>query len=154
MLWQTGHQTTPSRLKRTAVLLRVAVACAISLAGSAPARARSTGSLGMADLLERVKDVPKLADEIRSELKKNKLEEDKTGCIGFRFWHDWPNLVGVRAAPYECEIGDRTVVISARRVYLDADGKPVRVTGKASRKKATSFRESHFRWRWKPTVKP
>ncbi|MGE3989734.1 hypothetical protein [Pseudorhodoplanes sp.] len=108
----------------------------------------------MVDLLERVNDVPKLVDEIRSELKKNNLKEDETGCIGFRFWHDWPNLVGYRAAPYECEIGNRTITIDARRVYQDARGRPVRVTGKSARKKVTSFRESHFRWRWKPTAKP
>jgi hypothetical protein len=131
------------RIKRTVVALAGLIAFAI-----VPARAG--GSLGLGEVLAAVDKAPKLVAEIQMELSKNKLKPEDVTCIGARHGNHWTYLGGGRAAPYECEIGQRSLQIAADRVYFDSRGKLLGDLDKADPKRAKTFREDNFRWTWTP----
>ncbi len=108
------------------------------------------GSLGLDEVLVAVGKAPKLVAEIQAELSKNNLEPGDVICSGARHGNQWTYLGGGRAAPYECEIGKRSLQIEADRVYFDARGKSLGDLEKASPKRAKTFQESNFRWTWTP----
>jgi hypothetical protein len=124
-----------------------AVAVATLLAG-VPARAE--GSLGLDDVITAVAKSPKLVAEIQAELAKNNLKAEGVTCIAARHGNHWTYLGGGRAAPYECEIGKRTIRIEADRVYFDERGRLLGDLDKADPKHAKTFREDNFRWTWTP----
>jgi len=121
-----------------------------ALLGSAVAPASAGGSLGLDDVLEAVKTVPKLVAEIRAELDKANVKVTDVTCVGSRHGNHWTQLGGARAAPYECEIGPRALKIEADRVYFDGRGKPLGDLKKVSSKRAKTFREDNFHWTWTP----
>ena len=128
-------------IRRTALGLAGLVALA-----TVPASAG--GSLGLDEVLKAVETAPKLVAEIRSELEKNNLEPGDVVCGAGRHGNHWKYLGGGRAAPYECEIGKRTLEIEADRIYFDARGKSLGDLEKADPKRASTFRESNFKWTW------
>lgn len=113
--------------------------------------AQGGGSLGLDEVLEAVKADPKLVAEIQDELKKNGLKVDGLVCTGFRHGNQWVELSGVRAAPYECDIGKRQIVIQANRMYFDLGKQPLGDMKRANPKRANTFKEMNFRWIWKPS---
>lgn len=127
------------------------IACAaivFTLLASAPAQAE--GSLGLNDVLTAVAKSPNLVAEIQVELAKNNLNAGGVTCIAARHGNHWTYLGGGRAAPYECEIGKRTIKIEADRVYFDERGRLLGDLDKADPKHAKTFREDNFRWTWTP----
>jgi hypothetical protein len=131
------------RVKRTAAAL-----AGIFALGTAPAWAG--GTLSLDEVLTAVAKAPKLVAEIKTELDKNGLKPADVTCIGARHGNHWKYLGGGRAAPYECEIGARSVKIEADRVYFDAGGKSLGDLEKVNPKQAKTFQESNFRWTWTP----
>lgn len=127
---------------------RTALALAGLIALAAPAFAE--GSLGLDEVLTAVAKAPKLVAEIRAELDKNNLKLTDVTCIGARHGNHWKYLGGGRAAPYECEIGKRSLAIEADRIYFDTRGKSLGDLEKADPKRAKTFREDNFRWTWTP----
>ena len=119
-----------------------------TLLAIAPARAE--GSLGLDEVITAVARSPKLVAEIQAELAKNNLKADGVTCIAARHGNHWTYLGGGRAAPYECEIGKRTIRIEADRVYFDERGRLLGDLDKADPKHAKTFREDNFRWTWAP----
>ncbi len=115
------------------------------------ANAQGGGSIGLDGVLEAVQSDTKLTAEIQDELKKNGLKVEDVICTGFRHGHRWTELSSSRAAPYECDIGKRTLIVQADRTYYDAKKKPLGDMKKASPKRADSFKETNFRWTWKPS---
>jgi hypothetical protein len=115
--------------------------------------AQGGGSLGLDEVLDAVKADPKLAAEIRDELKKAGLKADGLVCTGFRHGNQWIELSGARGAPYECDIGKRQIVIQANRMYFDIARQPLGDMKTANPKRADSFKESNFRWTWKDLSK-
>jgi hypothetical protein len=124
-----------------------AAAAAILLA-VAPAYAE--GSLGLDEVITAVAKSPNLVAEIRAELAKTNLKPDAVTCIASRHGNQWKYLGGGRAAPYECEIGKRTIKIEADRVYFDERGRLLGDLDKADPKHAKTFSEDNFRWTWTP----
>jgi hypothetical protein len=126
----------------------------LTVVALAPPAARAEGSVGLEEVLKAVKDTPKLLTQIDVELRKRDLKAFEAVCIAARHGDHWKYLGGGRAAPYECQIGDRTVMIEADRSYFDVNGKRLGRLGEASDKvlfgRAKSFRETNFRWTWKP----
>ena len=116
------------------------------IALAAPASAE--GSLGLDEVLAAVAKAPKLFAEIQAELDKNNLKAPGVTCIAARHGNQWKYLGGGRAAPYECEIGKRSITIEADRVYFDPRGKSLGDLDKADPKRAKTFREDNFRWEW------
>ena len=131
--------------------MRIMLEALVAAATSVPAFAG--GSLGMEDLLQRVANEPRLVAEIKAALASNALSVDDQGCYGERFGHSWPNLTGLRAAPYECEIGKRVVTISADQIFFDNKGRKLGNPRTANPKRAETFKESNFKWKWRD-VKP
>ena len=110
--------------------------------------AHAEGTLGLDEVLAAVAKAPKLVTEIQTELARTNLKAADVTCIGARHGNHWTYLGGGRAAPYECEIGKRTVSIEADRIYFDARGKSLGDLDKADPKRAKTFQESNFRWTW------
>jgi hypothetical protein len=121
-------------------------AIAFTVLASAPARAE--GSLGLDEVITAVAKSPNLVAEIQAELAKNGLKAEGVTCIAARHGNHWTYLGGGRAAPYECEIGKRTIKIDADRVYFDERGRLLGDLDKADPKHAKTFREDNFRWTW------
>jgi hypothetical protein len=108
------------------------------------------GSLGLDEVLVAVAKSPNLVTEIQAELAKNNLKPADLTCMGARHGNQWTYLGGGRAAPYDCDIGPRSLHIEADRVYFDARGKSLGDVEKADQKRAKTFREDNFRWTWTP----
>jgi hypothetical protein len=112
--------------------------------------AKAEGTLGLDEVITAVAKSPNLVAEIQAELTKNNLKADGVTCIAARHGNHWTWLGGGRAAPYECEIGKRTIRIDADRVYFDERGRLMGDLDKADPKHAKTFREDNFRWAWTP----
>ena len=130
-------------MRRLTYALSAAMLLAIS-----PARAE--GTLGLDDVLGAVAKSPKLIAEIQAELARNNLKAGGVTCLAARHGNHWTYLGGGRAAPYECEIGKRTIHIEADRAYFDERGRLLGDLDKADPKHAKTFREDNFRWTWTP----
>ena len=133
--------------------MRWAGHAALALAGVvalAIAPAWAEGSLGLDDVLVAVGKSPNLVAEIQLELGKNNLKPQDVTCMAARHGNQWTYLGGGRAAPYQCDIGKRSITIEADRVYFDARGKSLGDLDKADQKRAKTFQESNFRWTWTP----
>jgi hypothetical protein len=128
-----------------------AMAC-LCVAWALPASAE--GSLPLAEVLEAVRSEPQLVSQIEVELRKRDLKVPEIVCTAARHGNQWRFLGGGRAAPYECRIGDRTVVIDAERIYFDGNGRKLGQLGQAPDNvlfnRAKFFREGKFRWTWSP----
>jgi hypothetical protein len=129
------------RFQRTALAALIALAAAPAWAG---------GTLGLDEVLVAVEKSPNLVSEIQAELGKNNLKAGEVTCLGARHGNQWTYLGGGRAAPYDCEIGQRSLHIEADRVYFDTRGKLLGNLDKADPKRAKTFREDNFRWTWAP----
>ena len=127
--------------------VKVLLAAAMAL-GAVPASAE--GTLGLDEVLVAVGKAPKLVAEIQAELGNNNLKAENLTCIGARHGNHWKYLGGGRAAPYQCDIGRRSLNIEADRVYFDPRGKLLGDVDKADPKRAKTFQESNFRWTWTP----
>jgi hypothetical protein len=110
--------------------------------------ARAEGTLGLGEVLTAVAKAPKLVSEIQHELDSNNLKADAVTCIGARHGNQWKYLGGGRAAPYQCDIGKRSIKIEADRIYFDPNGKSLGDVEKADPKRAKTFREDNFQWEW------
>ena len=104
------------------------------------------GSLGLDEVMAAVKKDRKLVAEIQAELDKNNLRVADVTCDGARHGNHWKYLGGGRAAPYECEIGKRSITIEADRIYFDPKGKSLGNLDKADPTRAKTFKENNFRW--------
>jgi hypothetical protein len=116
--------------------------------GAVPAWA--DGTLGLGEVLVAVGNAPILVAKIQAELGKSNLKAENVTCIGARHGNQWKYLGGGRAAPYQCDIGARSLTIEADRVYFDPRGKLLGDLDKADPKRAKTFQESNFRWSWTP----
>ena len=125
---------------------RAALASFASIILSAPVYAG--GSLPLDEVLTAVAKAPKLVGEIQAELDKSDLKAGGVICGAARHGNQWKYLGGGRAAPYECEIGKRSIVIEADRIYFDPKGKSLGDVDKADPKRAKTFKEDNFRWSW------
>jgi len=112
------------------------------------AAAHAGGSLGLDEVLKAVAAEPKLVAEIQAELDKKNLGAADVICVGARFGNHWKYLGGGRAAPYECQIGNRSISIEADQVFYDSKGKLLGELDKADPKRARTFKEGNFRWTW------
>jgi hypothetical protein len=112
--------------------------------------ARAEGTLGLDEVITAVSKSPTLVADIQAELAKTNLKADSVTCIAARHGNHWTYLGGGRAAPYECEIGKRTIRIEADRIYFDERGRLLGDLDKADPKHAKTFREDNFRWTWTP----
>jgi hypothetical protein len=143
-----GYGSRLSQGRHARWIKRTTLALAAFIALVAPAWA--DGTLGLGEVLAAVDEAPKLVAEIQQELARSNLKVADLTCMGARHGNQWTYLGGGRAAPYNCEIGQRSLHIEADRIYFDARGKPLGDVEKADQKRAKTFQESNFRWTWTP----
>ena len=130
--------------------MRIATQAALSLIASLAFTAPvcAGGSLPLGEVLTAVAKAPNLVAEIQAELDKNSLRVAGVTCTAARHGNHWKYLGGGRAAPYECEIGKRSITIEADIIYFDPRGKSLGNLDKADPKRAKTFKENNFRWSW------
>ena len=128
----------------------VVLVAALGYAALPAAPALAGGSMGLDEVIVAVAKSPNLVTEIQRELSKTNLKAEDLSCDGARHGNQWTYLGGGRAAPYACEIGARTLVIQADRIYYDPRGKSLGDVDHADVKRAKTFVESNFRWTWTP----
>src|SRR5262245_11425319 len=100
----------------------VALSLLVATGASAfdPRKLGEGGSLPLEDIMPLIDKSPRLKGEVEAALAKTAKRAEEIICSGARFPRSWENLGGGRAAPYDCEIGDRTLSIRA----------DVRITGR------------------------
>jgi hypothetical protein len=126
------------------------------LAVMAPAHAQKPtpagvqgGSLPLGDVMAVAKPYPNLLLQVRLELVRANLKRDTVTCAAGRYDNRWLQLGATRLAPYECRIGQRTLVITASQTYYDRNGKRLAPADAATPAKAAKVRESGLKWSWK-----
>jgi hypothetical protein len=107
-------------------------------------------SLGLDQVLDAVRGDPELVRQIEVELRKRDLKAPGMACSAAQHGSEWRQLGGGRAAPYECQIGERSLRIDAVRTYFDSNGRRLHATGDMLFNRARYFREGNFRWTWSP----
>jgi hypothetical protein len=110
--------------------------------------AHAPGSIALDEVMEQLKDNPKLIAAVTAELKAQGLEADKVICTGARFGGHWVNLGGARAVPFECEIGKRTLKIEGEIHLYDGAGKEVGMDDPAAPEQAATYKETAITWTW------
>ena len=130
--------------------LAISVACAsVVVAQQGVPRSHVPGPVTLNDVLELARPYPNLVFEIRAELVRAGLRRDDVVCDGWRFGADWGRLVGARSQPYDCRIGRRTLVVSARQTFYDANGHKLAGDDPQLRRRAARLVESGLQWRWR-----
>src|SRR5271156_3758148 len=85
------------------------------------AAASAEGSLSLEEVLMAVAKASKWVAEIQSEFNKSNMKAADVICVAARHGNHRKYLGGGRAAPYECEIGKRSIKIEADRVYFRSE---------------------------------
>jgi hypothetical protein len=106
---------------------------------------KQEGSLLLVDILPTLQQAPELIARIEALPGKAASE---IGCWGRRFDPTWKHLVGWRVAPYSCQFGDRSLIISTRVTLLGKDGKAV--ADIRAKSEATAVSETITSWKWDP----
>jgi len=122
---------------------------AVLFMAAVPAPADAGGSISLADALTNM-DAPKeLTEEIDSALRQANVAADAVICSAVRFGRHWTYLGGGRAAPYECEIAGRTLIIEGRHDFRDESGKAIPDAATDLPQRAASARDVDVSWQWK-----
>jgi hypothetical protein len=106
------------------------------------------GSISLDEVMEQLKDEPKLIAELDTELKSQGLKAEDVICSGARFGNQWTNLGGARAIPYTCALGSRTIDIDGELHLLDAAGNELDMDGEDTPQKAADYKQLHLTWKW------
>ena len=132
-------------------MIRAVVALGFALASSwaSPLAAQPSAGLPLTDVLALARPYPNLLFEVRAELVRAGLRKEDIVCSGRGFTTDWPQLRAARRAPYACRIGRRTLVVTARQTYLDANGHRLAAEDAATMKRAVRVVEAGLAWRWR-----
>jgi len=132
-------------LKLRALAFCVCAAIALSLE---LATALAGGTISLDEVMDQLRSDGKLIAEIKAELKKQNLKAGTVICTGSRFGNHWPYLVGLRAVPYECEVGTRKLSIDGELIFYDKAGKALGALGEAMPEDAARFKTTNVTWTW------
>jgi hypothetical protein len=130
---------------KSVLRLMLATAAFVLLGATA---AWAPGSISLEEVMEQLKDTPKLVDELNAELKAQNLNAAGVNCIGERFGGNWTNLGGARAIPFNCQIGPRTIEIDGELHLYDATGNELDMGADDTPEKAASFKQLNLTWQW------
>jgi hypothetical protein len=121
----------------------------LSLAWPGSATAQSSHVIPLTDVLARARASPQVALIARLELKRAKLKRDDVFCTAETNDRTWIHLRGTPIGPYECNFGERMLVLAGRIEYTDIAGQKLRASDPALKEKAARLTERRFNWRWK-----
>jgi hypothetical protein len=129
--------------------LLTATAIAVTTAGAVAAAEPLTQSMPLSEVLARTRSSPQVSLQVRLQLTRAKLKRDDVVCRAQVMDRTWAKLGGSVLGPYECPIGPRTLVLTAKPNFTDASGTKVRRSDPEVKQRAVSTRETRFQWRWK-----
>jgi hypothetical protein len=107
------------------------------------------GSMPLEAVMAVAKPYPNLLLQVRLQLVRANLKRDAVTCGAGRHDARWTQLSGARLAPYECKIGNQTLLISAAQTYYDRNGKRLPPADVTTPTKAAKVKESGLKWSWK-----
>ena len=136
-------------MKRHLVSAAVAALLGLGMHGAFAQPAPQGGSLPLAEVLVLAKPYPNLMQEVRLELLRAGVRKEAVVCSGRRLSAEWPALTGARTAPYECRIGRRKLVVTARQTFYDANGHRLSSEDPQVRRRAVKVAETGLQWRWR-----
>jgi hypothetical protein len=149
MSGRTGNGALMRQSVRMLALMMGLFAGAIPAFAQKVAPIEGGGSLPLGDVLRVAKPYPNLINEVRLALLKAGLKRDHVTCSGQRLSTAWTHLGGQRVAPYECRIGDRSLVVRAVANYFDRNGHKLAGDDPGVAAKATRLAEARLTWQWK-----
>ena len=101
-----------------------------------------------AEVLALARDYPNLYLQVRLQLVRANLKRDDVSCAARSLPASLGKLAGTAVAPYSCTIGKRTVEITARQTFYDANGHKLG-SAAASMAKAVRVAQANLTWRWR-----
>lgn len=127
------------------------IALGICLVSGLSPIAIAGGSVALSEVLALAQKQPSLRamnDEVMVSLRRLRVPPDEVSCSAIRMGRHWEQLGGMRVPPYECDIGQRKLRVTADVEILDnndrpLDGRSLRVT-----RRAAKIRSSNFKWYW------
>lgn len=142
------HQFERARPAASRLLSSAAAAC-IATVISFGTPAAAGGSITLKDVLAAAKSANGLEEEVSKSLEESKTGEGDVVCSATRLGRHFDQLGGERIAPYECDIGGRTLEVDAQVKMLDAEGRELEVSDPETPAKAAEVKEEGFTWRWR-----
>ena len=126
---------------RAASIVTFAVSAALPVAAG--------GTISLADAMTNFDAPPALLDELEAAVRAANTTPADVVCGATRFGRHWTNLGGGRASPYECPIGNKTLLITGTHDYHDASGKVLAPDSPGLNAEAASVRDIDIAWEWK-----
>ncbi|HWJ99817.1 MAG TPA: hypothetical protein VNR41_03810 [Xanthobacteraceae bacterium] len=117
--------------------------------------ALAEGSVGFDEVMQFAAQNPKLASEIKSSIREQRLRQTDIQCAGARFGNQWTYLGGDRAPPFTCHIGNRVLTIRSEIDFFDAAGRRIKggMDNPSVFRKARSFKGKKPIWSWQEAPK-
>lgn len=132
--------------------LREAIVLALLVATPSGQMAQAAGEqsarVPLAEVLALARDYPNLYLQVRLQLVRANLKRDDVSCAARSLPASLGKLAGTAVAPYSCTIGKRTVEITARQTFYDANGHKLG-SAAASMAKAVRVAQANLTWRWR-----
>jgi hypothetical protein len=125
---------------------RIAVVLALGVIGPV---AHAGGSIALSDAMTNFNAPPALTDEIKGAIRAANVATDNVICNATRFGRHWTHLGGGRASPYECRIGDKTLIITGTHEYRDGAGNVLDENLPDIHERAATHRDIDIKWEWK-----
>jgi hypothetical protein len=127
--------------------LRLALGTAAFLAAGITA-AWAPGTITLDEVMEQLKDDPKLTGEIDAQLKALNLKAEYAICVGARFGGHWAELGGARSVPYDCEIGTKKLHIEGTVHLYDERGNEIDMSDEKAPERAFDYKQTDLTWKW------
>jgi hypothetical protein len=112
------------------------------------------GSLTLDEIATLVDQAPRLKQEVDRLLAEQHKKMEDIVCTGKRFSNAWPELGGLRAAPYDCDFHGKWLHIDADVRLTDRNGRELKEINRAAMKSAADVRETHPTWSWSDKPPP
>ena len=138
----------------TLVLSALAFVSAASAFDSTKLGQRGTITLDMPGISDVLKHTPKLRREVEEAAAKLNKKPDEIVCDGMRFPGSWPELAGLRVAPYICQFGDRWLKIETKIRVVGKGGKVYEKITREAMRRAIDVKETSPTWVWSDTEPP
>ena len=115
-----------------------------------PARAQDeTVPVRLTEVLTMARAYPNLVQQVRLELVAAGLKREDVTCRARRLAAQYGKLAGVGVAPYWCKIGRRTLEVTSRLTFHDANGHKLNGDDPAAAARAVRLTQSNLAWRWR-----
>jgi hypothetical protein len=125
---------------------RIAVVLALGVMGPV---AHAGGSIALTDAMANFNAPSALIDEIEGATRAANVAADNVICNATRFGRHWTHLGGGRASPYECRIGDKTLIITGTHEYRDGAANVRDENLPDIHERAATHRDIDIKWEWK-----